>query len=358
MAILSDILDPIFGSDTSKQDAAAQAYLKQATDAFKDIQLPENKVSDAQSYVDLGGYAPNTVQGPEKLSYDLADPRLASLTSLGDSAYSGIETDPRLKQNQDNALSSLDEIIQGGGMNAQDKANIARMQSEVGQADRGRREAIQQNMGARGMGGSGMELLSQLQSSQAATDRASQSGLDIAGLAQSRALDAIAQSGNLSGAMRDQDFGEQSKVAQAKDAIAQFNAANANSNSLANANISNQNSLNRANGMLTAGQSNVGNQMQANQFNANTMNDASRFSKGNAQGVANLNTEGANKTQSLRDALPQQNFANQMQVAAGKSGAAQGGVNYYDQQANRQIAKDSNYLDALIKGGSAYAGSK
>lgn len=357
MALLSKILDPIFGSDTSASDAAAKKYLKQATDAYGNIQAPDDKVTDAQAYTDLGGYTPGTVADPGKLSYDLSDPRLASLSSMGDSAMSGISVDPRLKQNQNNSLDALSQIVQGGGMTAQDKANMAKMQSEVAQADRGRREAIMQNMGSRGMGGSGMELLSQLQSGQAATDRASQSGLDIAGQAQARALDAIAQSGTLSGAMRDQDFGEQSKVAQAKDAINQFNTANANANSLANANMTNANSLSRANGMLTANQGNVSNQMNTNQFNANAQTDAAKYAQGNAQGIANQNTAAKNSTQALRDALPQQNFSNQMQIAGGKAGVAQGGVNYYDKQSGRTVAKDSNYLDALVKGGSEYAGS-
>lgn len=373
MAILSDILDPIFGSDTKEQDRAAQDYLKQATDAYSGIKLPQTEIPNPESQVDLGGYAPSTVSAqnipnPEMLSYDLGDPRLAGVVQQGDSAYNDISIDPRLRSNQNDALAALAEISQGGGFNAQDRANLSRIHSEESQADRGRREAILQNLGARGMSGGGMDLLAQLQSSQAATDRESQRGLDVAGQGQQRALDAIMQSGQLSGQMQGQDFSQEAQKAAAQNAINQFNAQNTNVNNLANANIANQFTMNQAAGRLGAQQNNVANTMaaqtsnanrgmQAQQFNAGAANAASADKTQNAQNTANANVQARNQAAAATSALPQQNFQNQISVANGKSGAAQAGVGYYDTQAGREIAKDSNYLDALIKGGSAYAAS-
>src|SRR5690606_33373605 len=67
-----------------------------------------------------------------------------------------------------------------------------------------------------------------LQSSQAATDRNAQQGLDVAGMAQQRALQAMMERGNMSGQMRGQDFSQQAQIAAAQDAINSFNTANQN----------------------------------------------------------------------------------------------------------------------------------
>jgi len=50
--------------------------------------------------------------------------------------------------------------------------------------------------------------------------------LDVSAQAQSRALQALMQGGQLGGQIRQQDFGEQSEKAQAQDAINRFNTAN------------------------------------------------------------------------------------------------------------------------------------
>ncbi len=373
MGLLSNVLDPIFGSDTSSQDEQAQRYLDQATGAYGNIKTPNTTITTPQDLIDLGGYTPSTVTSqnlanPDSLSYDLGDPRLVAMAQQGSSAYDSIATDPRLRGNQEDALAALAGISQGGGFNAADKANLSRIQSETSQADRGRREAILQNLGARGMGGSGMDLLAQLQSSQAATDRSSQAGLDIAAQGQQRALDAIMQSGQLSGQMQSQDFSQAAQKAAAQNAINQFNTQNTNTGNLANQSAQNQFAMNQAAGRLGAQSTNVANQMatqtgnvnrglQAQQFNAGAANTANASNSQNAQNTSNLNIANRNSAQSQRDALPQQNFQNQMAVAGGKAGVAQAGTNYYDTQANRQIQKDANYMDALIKGGAAAAGA-
>jgi len=122
------------------------------------------------------------------------------------------------------ALDQLQEIMVGGGMTAEDKWALNEIQGRVGSEDRGRRQAIQQNFRERGMGGSGMELVSELMGAQDAATNANSMALDVNAQAQSRALDAITQTGQLGGQVQGQQFGEAARVAEAQDAINRFNA--------------------------------------------------------------------------------------------------------------------------------------
>lgn len=239
---------------------------------------------------------------PELRQIALENPRwLEDLQAqqLEPSQMQYISTDPRLKQQQNAAIDALNQISEGGGMTMADRANLADIQNQVATADKGRRDAIMQNMQQRGMAGSGLELLNSLQSNQAATDRNMQAGMNVAGMAQNRALDAIMQSGNLAGSLRSQDFGEQSKKAEAADAIARFNAQNLQDvnkyNIAGRQDIGNQGVTNRNQNQMLANQ--VAQQRFSNQMDkANAMGNArglemSRIGQNRKEDIqANANT--------------------------------------------------------------------
>lgn len=318
-------------SGSKSADRQAEAALENLRQAYAGIETPN---ITPEAYQDLGTYATERVAMPEQLKFNLADPRLTQGTS-----FDKIALDPRLAGSQYSALDALNAIVKGGGMNAQEKADLARVQSEVAQADRGRREAILQNLGARGMSGSGMELLSQLQSNQAATDRASQSGLDIAGQAQQRALQAIMNQGNLAGNMQGQAFSQQAQRAAAQDAINKFNTDAANTFA-----------LQQAQGAYNAGAGNRNAMMDARQFNAAAANEAAKFGQGNRQNVSNMNVE-------ARNTVPQQNFQNQITLAQGRAGGEQPAINYYTGVGDRKAKERGNILGSLVQGGIAAAGA-
>ncbi len=162
----------------------------------------------------LDGYVQQGVISPEQAQEFLQGP----------SAMEGVSTDPRLAEAQNRALSSLQEIGEDGGMTAQDRANLARISTEEAVRARGNQDAIRENAQARGAGGSGLELLQSMQNQQSNANRASQRDLDVAGMAQNRALQALQQGGALAGNIRGQEFGEGAQKAQAEDAISRFNA--------------------------------------------------------------------------------------------------------------------------------------
>lgn len=235
------------------------------------------------------------------------DPEMAATIMQGRSEMNGIQTDPNLDKNQMAALAGLEDIVSGGGMSAMDKANLAKIQSEENTAARGQREAILQNAQARGLGGSGLELMNQMQNQQSAATRASQRDLDVAGMAQERALNALMQQGQLSGQMQNQQFNQQAQVAGANDAISRFNAQN-----------------------------------QQNQMNQNVAarNDAAARNLGAKQSIADSNVGTRNQQQQYNKQLIQQQFDNEYKKRGGTASIANS--NAQAQGANSQANADAN----------------
>jgi len=255
----------LFGDDEFDKDAA---------DSDLSLEALKKILGQEPDALQLGQYTPEKFQDAGTYDPRLVTTQDIKYDPLGNSAMENVSTDPRLRDAQMSALTSLQDISKGG-LTAQDKADLARIQSTNNQQDKGRRDAILMNNQARGMGGSGQELLAQLSSSQAATDRQAQQGLDIEGMAQQRALAALSQAGVLGGNMRGQEFDEKSKVATAKDAVDRFNSANTWQGQQFNAN---QN-------------------MQGQQFNAGAGNTAAALGIHNKQGTMDNNTNAGNNAQ-------------------------------------------------------------
>lgn len=152
---------------------------------------------------------------PEQLQY------------LQESGMGKISTDPRYKDAQLAALQAMEERSKTG-LTAQDEADMYKLQRNVSTQNRGRMGAIQNNMAVRGMSGSGMDALMQMQANQDATDREALSAMEKAGQVQNAKMNATQQLGQMGGQMRSQDFNEQSAKAQAQDAINRFNTSTRN----------------------------------------------------------------------------------------------------------------------------------
>jgi hypothetical protein len=149
--------------------------------------------------------------------------------ALGNTEFDGINLDPQMKQYEMDALRDLEQISKDG-MSARDQAELAQLDSQVNRQNSGRQGAIQQNMAARGMGGSGMELVAQMQASQDATERQALASMEKAAMAQDGRRAATAQMGQQAGQMSARDFQQQAARAQAQDSINRFNNANQSEN--------------------------------------------------------------------------------------------------------------------------------
>lgn len=283
----------------------------QVRDYFEDVQAPET--------------ADMEIQLQQLVQQGILTPEEAETVKLGDSSMNGISLDPNLKRAQMDALAGLQEITDGGGMTAMDKANLSRIQNQENAAARGQREAILQNAQARGLGGSGLELMSQMQNQQDSATRASQRDLDVAGMAQQRALESLMQGGQLAGQIGTQDFNQQAQVAQANDAIARFNAQNR--------------------------------QAQINQ-NVAARNTAQAANLGAKQEIANANTTLANQQQMHNKSLAQQNYENELKKRSGRSGVAQSNAANAGQDSQNRANANNQLIGALIGAGAAAYGAK
>jgi len=299
------VLDAGMSMITGDKEKSQEKAIKEITGLAKQVQLPDIN----QMKLDLDTLVLEGEITPEE----------AQAVLLERSAMEGISTDPRLKDAQMAALQGLQEIVDGEGLTARDKANLARIQTEVGSQAKGAREAILQNAQQRGVGGSGLELMAQLEAQQSAATRGSQMGLETAAMAQERALQALQQAGTLGGQLRTQEFGEQSDVAKAKDAIARFNQ--------------------------DASQ-------QAQMANVSARNKAQELNLSERQRIADKNTELRNAEQQANKNLAQIQYDNEMKKLGAVSGALGQQAQMYGQQAQ---ARTDLLGTAAQSGATAYA---
>lgn len=159
---------------------------------------------------------------------------------LGPSAMEGVTADPQAIADEKAVLQRLQGITDAGGMDMQARARLADIQDQVGQGNRARREAALSGLRNRGQAGGGMELAAALAGAQDSAGDANRAGLQTAADAERRALQALQMRGGLAGQMRRSSFDEGSARAQARDAIAKFNAMNRQDVGMRNVNRRNE----------------------------------------------------------------------------------------------------------------------
>ncbi len=158
----------------------------------------------------------------------------------GPSAMAGVSSDPESIAAQHAALDALKNISDSGGLTLSDRANLNRTRSSAAGTANSGRQRIAEDMASRGNLDSGAMLAMQLSGNEGSANRQSQEDMDIAGTAQKRALDAIMQRGQLAGHVREQDFGEKSRKAEAADLIARYNSEARSKAQYHNANLPQQ----------------------------------------------------------------------------------------------------------------------
>lgn len=225
-------------------------------------------------------------------------PEQAQVILQNPSSFGDISTNPSFDEAELGALDKLQEIGNEGGLTATDKAKLGDIANQENQQERGSREAIMQGAAQRGTGGSGFDLMSQLMNQQGSAQRKSDRDMDVAGMAEQRALDAIMKSGDLASNLETQDFNKAAEVAKANDAINQFNTTN----------------------KMNVMNSNVADRNAAQKYNLDTK-----------QAIGNSNVDLANKQQTYNKSLPQQIYQNKMGMANAKSGVLQGQGTLQDQ---------------------------
>lgn len=283
----------------------------QVNDYFASLQTPDT--SDME------------LQLKQLVQQGVLTPEDAQAALVGDSAMNGITLDPALKEKQMASLQALQDLADGGGMTLTDQANLSKIQNQINTQSRGAREAILQNAQQRGLGGSGLELMSQMQNQQDAATRSSQGGLDVAAQARDRALEAMIQGGQMAGDVRNQDFNQQAQVAGAQDAISKFNAQN---------------------------------QQQINMANTAAHNNAQATNLQNKQDIANQNVGLQNTQQQYNKNLIQQNYDNEIKKRSGQAGIAQNNAANAGRDNQNQANANNQLIGGLIGAGSSFLGRK
>lgn len=259
--------------EAAKGRKAQERAARSAMDALNRVGIPD---VEAQKII---------LENPQLVGEFI--PEAERALELEDSLMQNISVDEALQQQQMDSLEGLGEIAEGG-LTEGDKAAARDISRDVAQQDSARRQAILQNMAQRGVLGSGMELAAQLDQAQDSADRQSQESDALIQSVQNRALQALQQSGNMAGQIRQQDFGEQSRIAQAQDAINQWNTAN--QQNIASRNVQARNA-------------------------AEAANLASR------QQIENQRVANANAQEQYNKALLQQKFENEIRKAGGQGQA-------------------------------------
>jgi hypothetical protein len=287
----------IFGGGGMK---AARA----ASRVYDNIDVPsiDDQMLILQQYVDSGEITPEE----------------AKAYLVQNNAVDNMQLDTEGKDAQLAALDSLSEIGNEGGLTASDKAKLAEIANDENTQARGAREAIIQNAESRGAGGSGLEMLAQLENSQNAATRKSARDLGVAGMAQERALQALQAAGQLGGTINTNQFNQQKAIADSNNEIAKFNANN---------------------------------QQQVGLVNTAANNAAQAANVESHQKISNANTDLSNQQQQFNKGLAQTNFNNRLNVAQGKANALNGVAN----QANKDTENAQKLAGTAITAAAAFS---
>ena len=155
------------------------------------------------------------------------------------SELSGYKENAKTLQAQADALSAFKQQARSG-LTAEDRLALLDVRNQAQKDAEAKRQQVMQNMQARGLGGSGAELVSQLAAGQEGANLQSRENLNIEAQAQQRALAALGQSASLAGQMRGQDLSTAQATLGAADVANQFNMQNSMARQRANVGTLNQ----------------------------------------------------------------------------------------------------------------------
>jgi hypothetical protein len=320
-------------------------------EAGPNLRLDELSVGNPLEYQDY--------QVGDEIKYNTLSPQ--DLAKLGPTAFDGISVDPRLVNAELDALRSLEERA-NEGLTLQDQADMARLQNDVNRRTRGRQGAIQQSMAARGISGSGLDLVAQMQASQDATETEALASLEKAAQAQNNKRMAAVDAGNMASNQRGQAFREDAARAAARDAISRFNTSNQVAQQRDNLGIENQAIDQNWSRRNQVSDQNTGLANQAREANWGRENQVSDQNVGIRNSSAEQNW---NRTNSTAD----RNASAQYDYRRDKMGAgvnqAQTGYDWSAERQNREMMRDqqekqgfSDKLGAITGVAGAIAGGK
>lgn len=282
---IGGIIGGIIGGDKASGDRSkGQGYAEQAFNELLAIGLPPDLSKEIimQKFQEAG----------------IMTPELEQEISVQHSKLAELQEDPETRNAQMEALNTFKSLSKTG-LGAQDKAALNQVRDSVQRDLEGKRQQILQQMQQRGMGGSGAELITQLQASQGDANKASMESDRLAAMAQERALSALDKSAGLASNVRGQDYTVAANKAKAQDELNRFN---------------------------------VDNQRSVQSRNVAARNTAQAQNLSNKQRISDANVNMSNQ-EKLRQAQAQRDYWNdQLKRAQGRSSAYEGLGNEYNRR--------------------------
>lgn len=163
----------------------------------------------------LGGDSGITPLTPEEI---------ASMQA-GNTEFDKIRMDPGAMNAWTGALRQMQGVAGQNGMDLQSRVAQRQAQAMAAQHEQMQRQALLQQAGSAQRYGSGGLLAAQMGAQQGGFNTVGMAGAQNAADARTRAIQAMAMSGNMAGNIRGQQFGEAAARAQSQDAINRFNAS-------------------------------------------------------------------------------------------------------------------------------------
>jgi hypothetical protein len=236
-----------------------------------------------------------------------------------DSEVSKIAYDKTAKQTQLDALAAL-RARSRGGLTMQDKADLMNAQREIDRQQSGVQKSIIQNMQARGVGGSGMELAARMGANQQGVQQASQNAMNVAANAQNRALSALRESASLGRQIGQDQLNLDESKARALDEMRRRN---------------------------------IERQQQAMQFNVTNKNQANLANWNRVNTVSDKNVDTSNEEQIANKQKLMEDYYNQVNRLKGiYGGKVENAQNTYKRKAGEQ----AGYMDMIGSSGNLFSG--
>ncbi len=290
---------------TGGSSGDAKKAMQKAEDVYSGLQAPTQAqltLPELQQYVEAGILTPAQAQAYLQQSNAYAD---QNIDQTGTAA-------------QVQALNKLSQISEGSDP-AQEAAmanTISQMNTSVG----GQRGAIEQQMAARG---TPYALIQGAMEGQAAGQDAQQAYLNAVNAQAAEyqnALNALAQKGQVGGQLQGQQNTQANTIAGAANAMQQFNAAN---------------------------------QQNVSEANANRTQATNLANLANKQQISNQNVGNANARTQYNAQVPQTIFQDQATKAAGQAGAFKNAADLAQQQGQQNAGIWSGLIDtgATVLGG-------
>jgi hypothetical protein len=262
---------------TGGEDSTAAGDLQNAANYINGINVPTAQSLQlsplAQYYVSQG-----------------MTPAQAQAATAGPSAYNNAQVSPAGMEAMQSALAQFQNVASSNGMTPQEQAQIAQAEEAMNTNTAGQRGAIAQDFAQKGVPASLVSAALQNGTVGQNAQQGYNSALQGQASAANNALTALSNVGQLGGQIQSANTGWASQVANAQNALNQFNAGNVQQTNLAN---------------QTA-------QQQANAYNAQT-----------SQQVANANVGGQQQVQYQNEVqAPETAYTNALQKGSELAGIA------------------------------------